>query len=385
LMTTPRALFSTPVTPVSNKNGFREEEESPSFDGSSFSESLVGLSQNWRTRVRMARQVDDVSSAGLVQELQGTGNRFDAEKSGAKRNRAVASLRFAFPVTEPVFLGCESSLDCISVFSALLTTLFSPLCPLACYKLLKEERRINNDYHKRVHGSPSEWGKLVSKRLMELHPLYSPSKKDKRARLDEMPLELDDVENMLRDEVLLQLQGKQQLCACGQMIEPGDMFNAHVLPCPHCGSQKCSECTATALEVRATSSCCEACAMACTACVRKLRLACSSCHLGRRCQGAGCGGVRCSTCFNQLCEDCKELDGTNSPPGEDGQEGTGFEYFFCQVCQFRSCQDCQRKNCYCAPATRLRVPDAIPTKVEGRSMSHLFDVLGGKGGKHARK
>ncbi len=27
-----------------------------------------------------------------------------------------------------------------------------------------------------VHGSPSEWGKLVSKRILERHPLYSPSK-----------------------------------------------------------------------------------------------------------------------------------------------------------------------------------------------------------------
>jgi hypothetical protein len=46
-------------------------------------------------------------------------------------------------------------------------------------------------------------------------------------------------------------------------------------------------------------------------------------------------------------------------------------------------QDCQRKNCYCAPATRLRVPDALPTtKVEGRSMSYFFDVLGGNANKH---
>ncbi len=266
---------------------------------------------------------------------------------------------------------------------------FGAFSVAACYKLLKDERRITNDYHRRVHGSPSEWGKLVSKRMMELHPLYSPSKiTDKRPRVDLAedvpPVELDDIEALIREEVLLQLQGKQQLCACGQTIEPGDMFNAHVLPCPHCRSQKCSECTAQALEVRATSSCCEVCAMACNSCVRKLRLACSSCHLGRRCQGAGCGGIRCSTCFNQLCEDCKELDANNVPVDEE-HEGTGFEYFFCPVCQFRSCQDCQRKNCYCAPATRLRVPDAIPTKVEGRSMSYLFDVLGGKGGKHARK
>ena len=75
------------------------------------------------------------------------------------------------------------------------------------------------------------------------------------------------------------LQGREQLCECGQMIEPGDMFSAHVLPCPHCKGKKSSECTALALEVRAKSSCCESCAMACGSCVRKLRLACSNCHL----------------------------------------------------------------------------------------------------------
>lgn len=271
--------------------------------------------------------------------------------------------------------------------------------PTACYKLLKEERRINNDFHKRLHGSPSEWGKLVQKRLLEQHPLYSPSKSaEKRLRASSeglsevggsggggggagVELELDDIEAMIRDEVLDDIEGQQQLCSCGEMIEPGDMFSAHVLPCPHCNAQKCSDCTALALEVRARSTCCEQCVMTCGSCVRKLRLACSGCHLGRRCQGAGCGGVRCSTCFNQLCSDCRELDAERRVVnGED--ETPGFEYFFCPTCQFRSCQDCQRKNCYCAPATRLRVPDAIPTKVEGRSMSYLFDVLGGK---HARK
>jgi hypothetical protein len=145
---------------------------------------------------------------------------------------------------------------------------------------------------------------------MELHPLYSPSKSfvgDKRARAEPeevVAIELDDVESMIREEVLQVLQvwwfspsllgvsknlgrnfqGKKQLCACGELIEPTDMFNAHVLPCPHCGSQKCSDCTALALEVRAKSSCCESCAMACSSCVRKLRLACSDCSLGRRCQ-----------------------------------------------------------------------------------------------------
>jgi hypothetical protein len=91
-MTTPRALFSTPVTPVSNKNGFREEEESPSFDGSSFSESLGGLSQNWRTRVRMARQVDDVSSAGLVIELQGKETVLTQKKVAPNATRPSLSL-----------------------------------------------------------------------------------------------------------------------------------------------------------------------------------------------------------------------------------------------------------------------------------------------------
>lgn len=256
-----------------------------------------------------------------------------------------------------------------------------------------------------MHGSPSEWGKLVSKRILEKHPLYSPnnSSSEKKARLseDSPVLDLDDVESMIREEVLEQLEGRQQLCECGQMIEPGDMFSAHVLPCPHCKGKKCSDCTAFALEVRAKSSCCESCAMACKSCVRKLRLACSNCHLGRRCQGAGCGGVRCSTCFNQLCEDCKELDlehngrdrhqvpldiEEDDEEMEDDEEleGTGFEYFFCHICQFRSCQDCHRKNCYCAPATRHRAPDAIPTKVEGRSMSHLFDILGGHGATQLR-
>ena len=226
---------------------------------------------------------------------------------------------------------------------------------------------------------------------MEMHPLYSPNNSaEKKARVadDRAALDLDDVESMIRDEVLAQLEGRQQLCECGQLIEPGDMFSAHVLPCPHCKGRKCSDCTAFALEVRAKSSCCESCAMSCGSCVRKLRLACSSCHLGRRCQGAGCGGVRCSTCFNQLCEDCRELDEeqhcrpqpTQPTLLEDDADGTGFEYFFCPVCHFRSCQDCHRKNCYCAPATRLRAPDAIPTKVEGRSMSYLFDILGGQGG-----
>jgi hypothetical protein len=113
---------------------------------------------------------------------------------------------------------------------------------------------------------------MVSKRMLELHPLYSPSKLfvvgDKRSRSDDdlVAVELDDVESMIREEVLMQLQGKKQLCACGELIElvnscfcligceiyffcKGDMFNAHVLPCPHCGSQKCSDCTALALEV----------------------------------------------------------------------------------------------------------------------------------------
>ncbi len=80
--------------------------------------------------------------------------------------------------------------------------------------------------------------------------------------------------------------------------------------------------------------------------------------------------MRCSTCFNQLCEDCKELDhhehGDPAATGDsacDGDQdadddedddgdyngdndhddaehggGTGFEYFYCKVCQFRSCQ-----------------------------------------------
>jgi hypothetical protein len=92
--------------------------------------------------------------------------------------------------------------------------------------MLKDERRINNDYHKRVHGSPSEWGKLVQKRIMEKHPLYSPSNSaEKRARVDDsFQLDLDDVESMIREEVLDQLVGRQQLCSCGQLIEPGDMF-----------------------------------------------------------------------------------------------------------------------------------------------------------------
>ena len=214
---------------------------------------------------------------------------------------------------------------------------------------------------------------------MEKHPLYSPNT-EKRARLEDRDpffVDLDDVENLIRDEVMESMTGRQELCECGQRIEVGDMFSAHVLPCPHCRLQKCSECTNVALEVRAKSSCCESCAMSCVSCVRKLRLACSNCHLGRRCQGAGCGGIRCSTCFNQLCEDCKDLDMERENPVDDEGEGTGFEYFFCAICQFRSCQDCHRKNCYCAPATRHRAPDAIPTKVEGRSMSYLFDVLGG--------
>jgi hypothetical protein len=113
-------------------------------------------------------------------------------------------------------------------------------------------------------------------------------------------LELDDIEEMIREEVLEALLGRQQLCSCGQLIETGEMFSAHVLPCPHCRKQKCSECTALAMEVRAKSSCCESCAMACNSCVRRLRLSCSRCDLGRRCLGAGCGGVRCSTCFNQV-------------------------------------------------------------------------------------
>ena len=163
------------------------------------------------------------------------------------------------------------------------------------------------------------------------------------------------------------------------------MFSAHILPCPHCKKLKCSNCVNNAMEVRARSSCCESCAMACESCVRKLKLACSLCEHGRRCQGAGCGGIRCSTCFNQLCEDCKELDSReHAMPLDEGEEeqegesgGTGFEFFYCAVCQFRSCQDCHRKNCYCAPATRLRAPDAIPLRVEGRSMSYLFKKLGG--------
>lgn len=169
------------------------------------------------------------------------------------------------------------------------------------------------------------------------------------------------------------------------------MFTSHVLPCPHCRKQKCSDCTEAALEVRDKSSCCEACAMACISCVRRLRLACSQCQHGRRCHGAGCGGIRCSTCFNQLCEDCKELDhgehgdlavlAEDRDDDDEPAEGTGFEFFYCPHCQFRSCQDCHRKNCYCAPATRHRAPGAIPSRVEGRSMSYLFKKLGGEGKK----
>lgn len=131
----------------------------------------------------------------------------------------------------------------------------------ACYSMLKEERRINNDYHlkgarnacmcaagghltsRTVHGSPSEWGKLVSKRILERHPLYSPSKGtwarplrvdacipdppvDKRARREDtaMAVELDHVEELIRNEVLEALLGRQQLCSCGKLIEMGEMF-----------------------------------------------------------------------------------------------------------------------------------------------------------------
>lgn len=151
-----------------------------------------------------------------------------------------------------------------------------------------------------MHGSPSEWGKLVNKRMMARHPLYSPSKEKRVRRDEEALLELDDIEEMIREEVLEALRGRQQLCSCGQLIETGEMFSAHVLPCPHCRKQKCSDCTTLALEVRAKNSCCESCAMACSSCVRRLRLSCSRCDLGRRCPGAGCGGLRCSTCFNQV-------------------------------------------------------------------------------------
>ncbi len=71
---TSRALFSTPVTPVSNKHGRREDEESPSLDGSSFSESLGGgsLSQSWRPRTSAVRQRDEGPAVlALVDELQG--------------------------------------------------------------------------------------------------------------------------------------------------------------------------------------------------------------------------------------------------------------------------------------------------------------------------
>lgn len=171
---------------------------------------------------------------------------------------------------------------CVCVYVCFFLCLFLKKGRAACYRLLKEERRVNNEYHRRVHGMPSEWGSLVSKRLLERHPLYSPSK-DKRLRRETTltartpPIELDDIEEMIREEVLEALLGRQELCSCGKLIETGEMFSAHVLPCPHCRKQKCSECTAAAMEVRAKSSCCESCAMACDACVRRLRLACSVC------------------------------------------------------------------------------------------------------------
>ncbi len=349
-----------------------------------------------------------------------------------------------------------------------------------CYRLLKEERRQNNDYHKRIHGSPSEWGKRVSKRLLEQHPLYSPSSTKKsrvfgRAGADDddgvadvqdgidtpdVPL-VDTVEEMLREEVLQRLRSSAgdlpsesanannnnananvnnngsslsaaDLCVCGSqlsVLSVQQMMQMHVLPCPHCGVGKCVECAQRSLRlVSSLSRCCDQCGHSCANCAERLRLRCQRCEEGRRCHGAGCGGVRCSTCFNQLCGECrekeqeelmqerkeKERQGKNQREEEDdddddgdgdddntrkrrkrrlddfddddddknandndepGTPGTGFEYFFCSVCQFRSCFECRRKNCYCAPATRHRAPDAIPTRVEGRSISYLFKKL----------
>ncbi len=173
-----RALFTTPL----KQHRHEEVEESPSVENSSFSESLSHAS--WRTHQVRKHEPSAASAAALAEELQGSHKNILLQ-SGAKKN---ARQKFFF------FLLSSETLSS------------------ACYKLLKEERRINNDFHKRVHGSPSEWGKMVSKRMMELHPLYSPSKAfvgDKRARPetdDVVAVELDDVESMIREEVLQQLQ-----------------------------------------------------------------------------------------------------------------------------------------------------------------------------------
>jgi hypothetical protein len=121
-----RALFTTPL---SNKHQRHEEfEESPSFEGSSFSESL-SHSQPWRTQsVRKPEQ--NTLNATLAEELQGSQNKL-----------FVVSRSFFFFF----FLPAKS------VCSFLLTSFVL----VACYKLLKDERRINNDFHRRVHGSPS--------------------------------------------------------------------------------------------------------------------------------------------------------------------------------------------------------------------------------------
>ncbi len=53
-----------------------------------------------------------------------------------------------------------------------------------------------------------------------------PNTPDKRARRDDSAaaVELDHVEEMIRNEVLEALLGRQQLCSCGKLIEVGEMF-----------------------------------------------------------------------------------------------------------------------------------------------------------------
>lgn len=68
---------------------------------------------------------------------------------------------------------------------------------------------MNNDFHRRVHGVPSEWGKSVSKRIMERHPLYSPGKEKRQRQESPALVELDDIEEMIREEVLEALLGRQ--------------------------------------------------------------------------------------------------------------------------------------------------------------------------------
>ena len=83
---------------------------------------------------------------------------------------------------------------------------------------------MNNEYHKRVHNSPNEWGKRVSKRNLERHPLYSPgSLSEKRLRSSNGPeIELDDIEEMIRQDVLEILNGQQQLCKTKRRRESGN-------------------------------------------------------------------------------------------------------------------------------------------------------------------